>query len=127
MLRTDTPGELARVEGYGHIVCHGSMESLRKVVVGPPLWIDGSKVPKLVLYDRPANVSANVLLGKAVCRGTGKWEVLYVAYGAAGREVAKNVAMDFVAAALGDDVEDASGGLAVFGSVGAGLDFHFLH
>src|SRR5262245_4361764 len=103
------------------------MERLCQVVVGSPLRIHGAEIPQFVLYDRPAYISADVLLGKTIGRRTGEWEVLYVAHSAARRKVPKNIAMDLVAAALGDHVKDAACGFAVFRSIGAGLDFHFLY
>ena len=35
--------------------------------------------------------------------------------------------MKFIATALGDDVENTTGRLAVFSTIGAGFDFNFLH
>src|SRR5690348_8844098 len=127
MLGANSPSEFTRVERNGHVVRHGNVERLCQVVVGAPLRIHGAEIPKLVLYDRAADISAKVLFGKTICCGTRKWKIVYGAHGTAGGKVAKNIPMNFVAAALGDDVEDATGGLAVLRSIGAGLDFHFLH
>ena len=70
----------------------------------------------------PASISEKPF-GAAPVNG----KLLGLANQALGREVAKRVTVELVATALGDDVEDAAGGLAILGAVGTGLDFNFLH
>src|SRR5262249_39740311 len=92
-----------------------------------PLWIKRAKEPKLVLDDRTTDVATDVYFRKTIGRRSGKRKIIYFAHQTFGGAVAENIAVEFVAATLGDDVENAAGRLAVFGSVSAGLDFDLLH
>src|SRR5262249_28677329 len=82
---------------------------------------------KLILFDWPANVPTEVYFRKTVGSRAGEREVLDFAHQAFGRAVTKDVTVKLVGAALGDDVEDATGRLAIFRAVSTGLDFDFLH
>src|SRR5262249_55190867 len=64
---------------------------------------------------------------EAVGRRTGEREVVYAAHHSLAGEVSKHVTVKLIAAALGDDVEDAARRLAILGAERASLDFDFLH
>src|SRR5262245_42600265 len=91
------------------------------------LRIEGAKEPELVFLDRPAQIESTVKFRTTVRRGAGEWKILGLSDESLRISVEKAVAVKLVAAAFGDDVEDAAGRLAVFRSVRAGLDLHFLN
>src|SRR4051812_3258785 len=103
------------------------MERLGQVVVLARLRIESAKEPNLVLDDWTTDITTQVHFRKAVGRGTGEREVLHFTNQALGSAIAKQVAVKFIATALGDDVENTAGRLAVFGTVRTSLDFNFLH
>src|SRR5689334_11911016 len=89
--------------------------------------IESAEKPKLVFDNRPTNVNAGVDFRKAFGNGTGERDVLDVAHQAFGSEIRERITTKFITTALGDDVEDAACGAAVFCTVRTGLDLNFLN
>src|SRR5258706_8816003 len=89
--------------------------------------MEAANNPSLSFNGGPADAAADICFREAVTGSSGEREVLYRAPQAFGSSIAKKVAVKLITTALGDDVEDTAGRLAVLGAVSTRLDFHFLH
>src|SRR5258707_8789005 len=103
------------------------MKHLRQEVVLALLWVECAKEPELVFLNRSAHVDAAIDLRKALGRRPGERKLICITNQPLRGKVTESVAVDFVAATLGDDVENTAGRSAILGAVRAGLDFNFLH
>src|SRR2546430_1035983 len=127
VLAVECVRELTGIKRNRHFVLCWIVKRLSQVEIGAALRIEGAKEPKLVLLDWSTDIAAEVSFRKAICGRAGERKVLYAAHQAFGSSIAKHVAVEFVAATLGNNVKNSAGGLAVLRAVGAGLDFYFLY
>src|SRR2546425_5159897 len=102
------------------------MECLGQVVVLAPLRIRCAEEPQLVFLDWTTNVAADIGLSKTVSGGSGERIIFHIPDESLARTESENVAVDFITAALCDDIEDSAGRVPIFGAIGGGLDFNFL-
>ena len=123
----DPPSDLACIEGRRYLILDRGVKRLCQVKVLPPLRVESSEKPELVLHDGSADIAAHVLLRKAVGCRSSKREVLHPTYHARAGEESEHITGNTVASALRNNVEDTAGGLAVFGAVRTSFDFNFLH
>ena len=84
-------------------------ECLRQIIVRAELRIESRKERQSVFDDRAADIDTGVDFRKSVRGKAGEREVLGVADKALGCRISKNVAVKFVAARFGDDVENTTG------------------
>src|SRR5262245_56171553 len=123
----ETISDLAGVIRRGDLVAHILAECLSQEVILASLRVESAEEPELIFLDRPAQIEAAVEFRKPVRRGAGFREELGLSRELLWVAVEEGVAVKLVAAALGDDVEEAAGSLADIGSVSACLDLDLLH
>ena len=116
--------EIAVALRFHHLAGLGAGGELAAQGVGDP--VVGGEKPEAVLDQVAADVGAVVLLGEALDGAAGGHHRLGRRLQRVVVVVAEGVAAELVAARLGDDVDDAAGGLAVLGLVAAGLDVDLL-
>ena len=85
------------------------MELLGQEVVLALLWVKCAEEPKLVFLDRPAHINAGIYLRKPIRRRALERELVGFTHEALRAEISEGITVNFVATALGDDVEDTAG------------------
>ena len=103
------------------------MKLLRQEVVLALLRVERSEEPEFVFRDRAADVEAGVNFREAIRRRADERKLLGLTDETLGAEVSEGITVKFVTAALGDNVENSTRAATIFRTVGAGLDFNFLH
>src|SRR5439155_12417300 len=97
------------VERRRDLVAGRLVERLCKVRVFAPLRIEGSKKPKLVFLECPAQIEPGIKLRETIRSRASERKMFRCAHQYFGREVSKDIAEQIVSAAFGENVENAAG------------------
>src|SRR5436190_15411868 len=125
----DSPRQLTRIEWGRDLVFNRNVEGLSQKLILAHLRVERTEEPKLVPLDRTADVESGIDIREFArrCSDQRKSACFDVSHEALGSQVAKDIAVKVVTAALGDNVKDTTGRSAILSTKRTGLDLNFLN